>query len=285
MAEANALVVNQPKLPLTKGPISSRLFRFVSRTLAAATWLSCGLFGLYILIFYAGALVSGTAARWNGVLPGLYTASSTASTVGIGMHFAAGGVILALGFMQLLNAIRERWPAVHRWLGRIYVTAAALAGVGGLMFIGVTGTIGGLVMNIGFGLYGGLMVLCAFQTYRYARRRELETHRKWAIRLFALAVGSWLYRMEYGFWFLLTHKLGHTQNFHGPFDVVMAFFFYIPNLLVAEAYLRGRSEQSGAVAKLVAAAVMGVAVCLLVVATYFFTTRYWWPAIVTGSAS
>ncbi|HTC28247.1 DUF2306 domain-containing protein [Dyella sp.] len=285
MTDAQALVFDGQKRPLGEETLPSRLFRFSSRALAAITWISCGMFGLYILIFYAGALVSGTASRWNGVLPGLYTASSTASTVGIGLHFAAGGVILALGFMQLLNVIRQRAPAVHRWLGRIYVTAAAFAGVGGLTFIAVTGTIGGLAMNVGFGLYGVLMVLCAAQTYRYARRRELDTHRKWAIRLFALAIGSWLYRMEYGFWFLMTHKLGHTHNFHGPFDVVMAFFFYIPNLLVAEAYLRGRSEQAGAAAKLSGAAVMGVAICLLVVATYFFATRYWWPAIVTGAAT
>jgi len=285
MTDAQALVFDGQKRPLGEETLPSRLFRFSSRALAAVTWISCGMFGLYILIFYAGALVSGTASRWNGVLPGLYTASSTASTVGIGLHFAAGGVILALGFMQLLNVIRQRAPDVHRWLGRIYVTAAAFAGVGGLTFIAVTGTIGGLAMNVGFGLYGVLMVLCAAQTYRYARRRELDTHRKWAIRLFALAIGSWLYRMEYGFWFLMTHKLGHTHNFHGPFDVVMAFFFYIPNLLVAEAYLRGRSEQAGAAAKLSGAAVMGVAICLLVVATYFFATRYWWPAIVTGAAT
>jgi Predicted membrane protein (DUF2306) len=285
MTDAQALVFDRQKHPLAKETLPSRLFRFSSRTLAAVTWISCGMFGLYILIFYAGALVSGMASRWNGVLPGLYTASSTASTIGIGLHFAAGGVILAMGFMQLLNVIRQRAPAVHRWLGRIYVTAAALAGAGGLVFIGVTGTIGGLAMNIGFGLYGILMVLCAVQTYRYARRRERDTHRKWAIRLFALAIGSWLYRMEYGFWFLMLHKLGHTHNFHGPFDVVMAFFFYIPNLLVAEAYLRGRSEQAGVAAKLSGAAVMGVAVCLLVVATYFFATRYWWPAIVTGAAT
>jgi uncharacterized membrane protein len=285
MADANALTIEETKLPSAKETLPSRLFGFSSRMLATVTWISCGLFGLYILIFYAGALVSGTASRWNGVLPGLYTASSTASTVGIGLHFAAGGVILALGFMQLLNVIRQRAPAVHRWLGRIYVTAAALAGVGGLTFIAVTGTIGGLAMNLGFGLYGILMVLCAMQTYRYARRRQLDTHRKWAIRLFALAIGSWLYRMEYGFWFLMMHKLGHTHDFHGPFDVVMAFFFYLPNLLVAEAYLRGRAEQAGAAAKLSGAAVMGVAVCLLIVATYFFAMRYWWPAIVTGAAS
>lgn len=69
---------------------------------------------MYILIFYAGALATGTAARWNTVLAGLYTASRPASTVGIGLHFAAGGVILVLGFTQLLGSIRERAPAVHR---------------------------------------------------------------------------------------------------------------------------------------------------------------------------
>jgi hypothetical protein len=285
MTDANAMAIDETKPPSVKETFPSRLFRFSGRTLAAVTWVSCSLFGLYILIFYAGALISGTASRWNGVLPGLYTASSKASTVGIGLHFAAGGVILALGFMQLLNVIRLRAPAVHRWVGRIYVTAAALAGVGGLTFIAVTGTIGGVAMNVGFGLYGALMVLCAIQTYRYARRRELDTHRKWAIRLFALAIGSWLYRMEYGFWFLVTHKLGHTHDFHGPFDVVMAFFFYLPNLLVAEAYLRGRSAQANAAVKLTGAAVMAVAVCLLIVATYFFAVRYWLPAIVTGAAS
>jgi hypothetical protein len=31
--------------------------------------------------------------------------------------------------------------------------------------------------------------------------------------------------------------------------------------------------------------VMGFAACLLIVATYFFATRYWWPAILTGSAT
>ena len=285
MVDTQALVMDEQKASRTEGAFPSRLFRFSSRTLAVVTWLSCGMFGLYILIFYAGALVSGSASRWNGVLPGLYIASSTASTIGSGVHFAAGGVILALGFMQLLNVIRQHAPAVHRWLGRIYVTAAALAGMGGLVFITVAGTIGGPVMNMGFGLYGALMVLCAVQTYRYARRRELNTHRKWAIRLFALAIGSWLYRMEYGVWFLVTHRLGHTHNFHGPFDVIMAFFFYAPNLLVAEAYLRGRSEQAGAVVKVAGSVVMGLASCLLVVATYFFATKYWWPAIVTGAAN
>lgn len=283
MAESN-LTAAIPSKKISSASLPSRLFDYSSRALAITTWLSCGLFGLYILVFYAGALASHSAARWNTSLPGLYSGSRTAATLGIGIHFAAGGVILALGFIQLLEVIRIRAPALHRWLGRIYVTAAAAAGLGGLIFIAVAGTIGGTIMNMGFGIYGVLMVFSALQTYRYARRRQLDTHRAWAIRLFALAIGSWLYRMEYAFWFLFAHRLGHTHGFHGPFDAVMAFFFYLPNLLIAESYLRSRSAAAPA-AKFAGAFVMSVAVCLLMMATYFFATKYWWPAMITGTAT
>jgi hypothetical protein len=63
-----------------------------------------------------------------------------------------------LGCIQLMGGVRKRWPAVHRWIGRVYVTAAILAGAGGLTFIVANGTIGGAVMDVGFGLYGALVV-------------------------------------------------------------------------------------------------------------------------------
>ena len=61
------------------------------------------------------------------------------------------------------------------------------------------------------------------------------------LRLYALAIGSWLYRMDYGFWVQITDGMGHTDTFRGPFDYVMDFAFYLPNLVVAELYLRRKS--------------------------------------------
>jgi hypothetical protein len=78
------------------------------------------------------------------------------------------------------------------------VVASLLAGLGGQVLIVAKGTVGGAVKSGGFALYGGLMVICATQTYRHARARPIETHRAWALRLFALAIGSWLYRVDYG---------------------------------------------------------------------------------------
>ena len=256
-----------------------REVRVAGVALVVVVWVSAALFGAYILVAYAGALADDDLGAWNDVLPGVYERRTPAATAAIGLHLAAGGLVLLLGFVQLLAPLRERHPRVHRVLGRVYVTACLLTGIGGLGFILVKGTVGGAVMDVGFGAYGVLMVLCAGQTYRFARARLVERHRAWALRLFALAIGSWLYRMDYGFWFALAGGVGHTDGFRGPFDAVMAFAFYLPNLVVVETYLRSRWSPASTWARVLATAVLLGASAFLVVGTVFFVTRLWGPAV------
>jgi hypothetical protein len=258
---------------------SVHALHWAARALTATCWISAALFGLYILAFYAAALVDGNIAKWNETLPRLYESHTPAATAGIGVHFAAGGIILALGCIQFVEWIRSRYPAAHRWIGRVYVTAAFLAGIGGLTFIAAKGTIGGMTMDVGFGIYGVLTAAAAVETYRHARARRLDVHRAWAMRLFALAIGSWLYRMEYGFWFLLADGAGHAKDFSGPFDKLMAFFFYVPNLLVVEALIRAPRASMSAAARWAASAAFTCATLFLVLGTYYFTKFYWGPAI------
>jgi uncharacterized membrane protein len=264
--------------------LADAALRASGRALVATVWLSATLFGLYILAFYAGALGRGDLERWNAVLPRLYEPGTPLANAGIGLHFAAGGIVLVMGAIQLLAPVRERLPALHRALGRVYVLAALATGLGGLAFIAAKGTVGGTVMDVGFGLYGVLTVVAAVQAFRHARARRLELHRAWAIRLFALAIGSWLYRIDYGFWIGLAGGLGHTDDFRGAFDRVMAFFFYLPNLLVAEVLIRARPRARGATARLAASGALAVAAAFLLVGTYFFTRRFWGPAILEAIA-
>lgn len=261
-----------PRAPLV-------ILRAAASALAVTALVSALLFGLYILAFYAGAAATGDMAEWNRALPRLYEPQTPAATAGIGLHFAAGGIILVLGGIQLIGPLRRRYPFAHRWMGRVYVTASLLAAVGGLTFIVMKGTIGGPVMNVGFSLYGILMGIAGVQTARHARARRLDVHRAWALRLFALAIGSWLYRMDYGFWVMLTGGAGHTDDFRGWFDVVMAFFFYLPNLAVAELFIRSRQAAPRPALQVAAAAVLAGATLFLLLGTYYFTTLYWGPAI------
>jgi len=262
---------------------SARILRWSGAGLVAASWVSAGVFGLYIFAFYIGAFSIHHLQQWNDNLTGLYDRNNRTALFAMTAHLATGAIILLLGPIQLIGAVRARWPVLHRWLGRLYVFTGAVAGLGGLGFILSKGTIGGWRMNVGFGLYGVLMVVAAIETWRHARARRFGPHRAWAIRLFALAIGSWLYRMDYGLWLTAApHHIGHRSDFHGPFDVVMAFFFYLPNLAIAELYLRARSVFSRPAVRIAATIVLNGASLVVIVGSFYFIRFYWGPGIVNG---
>ena len=222
-------------------------------------------FVLYIALTYIARLFDGDLQWWNnGFLPGLYSPENPGATGSIGLHFVTGAVVMVLGCVQLVPPIRTRWPVIHRWVGRLYVATALLTALGGLGFIVLQRTAGGIMMDIGFGLYGLLMVLSAVQTIRHARARNFDRHLAWAVRLFALVIASWLYRMEYGLSNLLEFG-GRTADFRGWFDLTMDFFFYLPNLAIAALYLQAR--RAGSSTAMRSTAVAALLLSVIVVAT------------------
>ena len=246
-----------------------------------AIWVSSAIFGFYILAFYGGAIPAGALGDWNETLPRLYEAHTPAASTGIGLHFFAGSVLLLLGPVQLIPAVRARAPAVHRWVGRVYASAALLAGAGGLAFIALKGTVGGPMMTAAFAAYGALMVLAAAETVRHAMARRIQRHRAWAIRLYALAIGSWLYRMGYGLFFAFagSEHPGHTQSFDGWLDYVMDWAFFVPPLLAAEMFIRARRGRLGVAGRTATALALTGGAAFIAYATYFFTLFGWGPAI------
>ena len=264
-------------------PLPADRFLRISRTLlGASVWASALVFGCYILVFYALGYLGGSPERWNTVLPGLYDPDNVGSTAGIALHFLAGGLILVLGCLQLLGGVRRRHPRVHRWSGRVYVCACVLAALGGLAFIALKGTVGGPVMDVGFAGYGLLMLLAAVQTVRFARRGDTSRHRAWALRLFALAIGSWLYRIDYGLYIGLGGEGGHTEDFRGWFDRLMSFWFYLPNLVVVEIVLAEREVFRRTWARVAGGVALLATNALVLFASFFFVRDYWGPGILGG---
>jgi len=248
--------------------------------LVTIVWISSGLFGLYIVAHYGGGFINGNMEQWNGLFnPNLYDPGYATATRSIGLHFLAGGIILVLGSLLLIEWIRNRFLNFHRWLGRLYVTVCILTAVGGLTFIFIRGTVGGIMMNIGFAAYGLAMLVCAVQTIRLARLKQLERHRAWAIRLYALAIGSWLYRMYYGFMFFSNILDTGPRDFRDPIDVVLIFFFWIPNLLVAEFFIRSSTKQLPRVVQLSGSVIILLVIVFISLATYNVTKYSWGPAI------
>jgi hypothetical protein len=79
--------------------------------------------------------------------------------------------------------------------------------------------------------------------------------------------------MDYGIWLKLVGGIGHSHTFDGPFAHVMDFFFYVPNLLVAEMVIRAQRNAAHVLGARTLRAVLIVATCLLVISALRATRR------------
>jgi hypothetical protein len=189
--------------------------------------------GLIMLLALPFVVRSG-AAGLAGLRPVAWPTASAAD-LARALHMLAGAAITALAPLQLITPLRRRLPGLHRACGRLVVAGAAITSAAGLAFIALRGTVGGPVMDAGFALYGLCLAAAATQTYRHARARDLARHREWALRLFVLAIASWLYRVHYGLWYLATGGLwSDLSDFSGAFDRVQVFAFYLAYLAALE---------------------------------------------------
>ncbi len=170
----------------------------------------------------------------------IYTSGGRLPNAGIFAHMMLGALVTLLAPLQLMPFLRYRWPASHRASGYLLVSVAMLTAGGGLVYIAVRGTIGGTSMDVGFSLYGACLMVAAVMTVYHARRRERQRHRQWGLRLFLLAIASWLYRVHYGVWHAMTGGLASEKDFSGLFDQIQNFAFFVPYLIALEIYFRLR---------------------------------------------
>lgn len=200
--------------------------------------IGLGFLGLLILPFAYYAVGFGMAGLGDTLpQPHYLRSGDAAANVAIFSHMIFGAVITVLVPFQVIAPLRQRFPIWHRWAGRIIATAALVTAAGGLLYIGMRGTIGGMPMNIGFALYGVLTLVAAARMWGLAHSGRFQRHRVWALRFFWLAIGSWLYRVQYGLWYLATGGLWSNPDFTGAFDLAMNFAFYVPALIGVEIYL------------------------------------------------
>lgn len=104
------------------------------------------------------------------------------------LHILPGLVVLTLGPLQFVAPLRARFPGLHRWTGRLLLTAAIPVGLSGLFF-GVLVPYAGLSEMVPSAIFGGLFLVTIAQAFRAIRRRDMRRHREWVLRLFALAMG------------------------------------------------------------------------------------------------
>ncbi|MFY2763158.1 DUF2306 domain-containing protein [Arenimonas sp. MALMAid1274] len=255
-----------------------------SRPLAAAAALWFGvaalgqwLFVAYIVGFYGRATWAGRLQDFNQVLPEGHVPGDTVGNAAVLVHVLLAAVVMGGGALQLVAAIRRRWPAFHRWNGRIYLPVVVLVALAGAYMILVRGE-GPDLRDAGILLNAAWVLACAAMTLRQALARRLDAHRRWALRLFLAASAVWFFRVGLMFWILVNQgPVGFDpETFTGPFLVFLSFAQTLLPLAVLELYLRARDRGSRA-ARITMAGVLGL--CALATATGIFaaTMMLWLP--------
>lgn len=106
------------------------------------------------------------------------------------LHIVPGLLMVLLMPLQLSTRLRVRWPALHRWSGRLFVLTGLLV------------SMTGVVMNVIFPVVGGLLkvtviyVMCIAELTTLALgmraiwRRDVPAHRRWMVRAMGVALAA-----------------------------------------------------------------------------------------------
>lgn len=141
-------------------------------------------------------------------------------------HFILGSMTLTIGCLQFSSVIRNRFPNIHKYLGRIYLVCVLIGGIAGIIMS--FNSIAGLKSGIGFFLLGVLWLYTGYKGVNEILKGNVEQHRRWMIRNFSLTLSAVTLRIYLGV------ALG---VFQADFEIAYTFIAYaawIPNLVLAE---------------------------------------------------
>jgi hypothetical protein len=216
---------------------------------AAMSWfvvaaMGQAIFAAYVIGAYGRAIVLGRFEQWNQVLPRGhgYIPGDTPGNLALLLHLSLVAVVMIGGVLQLIPAVRRRWPAFHRWTGRVYLASVLIMSVGGLFLKLIRGGVGTPSQEMASRINALLIIGFAAMALHRARARRIDLHRRWALRLFLAASGVWFIRLGWWLWRAVAQGLGYDPgSFEGLFTVMSFAQFLLP-LLVLELYFRAQDR-------------------------------------------
>lgn len=252
---------------------------------AARFWFVVAVIGQSVFAFAVASFYGLTALRgdfhgWSRFISRGYIHGDTMGNFAVAMHVTSAVMIMLAGALQLIPQIRSRFPAFHRWNGRIYMLAAVAIGTAGLYMTWIRGSVGDISQHIGGSLGAILIWLCVAMALRHAMARDFKTHRRWALRLFLVASAAWFFRLAFFLSFLVFKgPFGFDPTtFRGPFLTFMSFAQYLFPLAVLEIYLRAQ-DRPGALRRMATAGILFALTLAMGAGIFAVTMAIWLPQV------
>jgi Predicted membrane protein (DUF2306) len=251
---------------------------------AAVLWFLAALAGqwafvIYIAGFYAAPTLQGDFEAWNrnkNLVHG-YVVGDAAGNLAFAAHVMMAAIITFAGTLQLIPQIRARAISFHRWNGRLFILTAFAISLAGLFLTWSRENVG-LASDLAISLNAVLIMFCAAQTLGFALARDIDTHRRWALRTFLLVNGVWFLRVGMMLWAILTQG---SSPYDEAFFLFWTFGSYLIPLAVLELYLRTQ-DRGGAAAKVAMAALLLVLTAGMGVGIFGAAMFMWRPLLLSG---
>jgi uncharacterized membrane protein len=132
-----------------------------------------------LLQLAGGAATAENARFFNAPLPFI-------------MHFTAITLFSLLGALQFAPRIRSQYPQWHRWSGRMIVPSGIIAALSGLFMsqFYALPPADGTALYLTRLVVGVWMLFALCRGYLAIRARDIETHRNWMLRGYAIGMGA-----------------------------------------------------------------------------------------------
>ncbi|MEM8773223.1 MAG: DUF2306 domain-containing protein [Pseudomonadota bacterium] len=243
---------------------------------AAGQWM----FVYYIAAHYIPVLAGeGLPGLENTALPDGHVPGDWVGNLAIAAHVLIAIIIIGAGPLQLIPQIRGRFPAFHRWVGRLYMVTAILTSIAGLHLVWTRGVPGGLIAHYAISLDAVLIFLFAGVALAFAVKRDIDRHRRWAMRLFMVVSAVWFFRIGLMFWFMATGGAGvDPETFRGPFITFIYFGQMFVPLAVLQLYFEAQDRNSPSFQVITALAVIGAA-GVTAIGVFAATMGMWLPRL------
>jgi hypothetical protein len=222
--------------------VADKMLKAATRFWFVVTVLGQLAFAFAVASFYGMTSLRGDYHKWNftnGFVPGLSMGNTA-----VVMHLVSAVIIMLSGAVQLVPAVRAKFPVFHRWNGRMYMLAAIALSAAGVYMHLVRGSVGGPVNHFAGTVNAILIWVCAGFALGSAMARDFRTHRRWALRLFLVVSASWFLRIGFFLSFLIAGRpFGFDPTtLEGPFFTFMSFGQYLVPLAVLELYFRAQDR-------------------------------------------
>lgn len=188
-------------------------------------------------------LIVAASAKYLGFDPATFFTRQRATYLShrlpLYVHVFGALTALLVGPWQFAERLRERRRRLHRRIGVTYLLGCLVGGVGALLMAPVA--YGGPVSGGGFACLAVAWLVTGGAGLRAILDGRVIDHRRWMIRSFALTFAAVTLRLM-----LIAVAVAHL-DFRTSYPAI-AWLCWVPNLLLAWWFTRGRRTGAGAAA-------------------------------------